>query len=152
MITAGEVQGYCAIWNESSMNMAARNEPAWYETIVPGALAVADNAFLNSHHNEFTASAFRHDGSLLVGSDDVGMWFEARLGETMPAYDIINGLHEYGALPVSFVMSDVTERWEGTGDGRVRFVERAVVNVVSICDRTRRAIPERGHGSRRDAQ
>ncbi len=132
MTSAGMIRGYCAIWNESSVNMAARNEASWYETIASNALVPAADLFLDAHHFEPSACAFRSDGTLQVGVDGTGFWFQAELAPTANGFDVIGGLREFCTLPVSFTMIGGTARWDTREGERVRTVSAATIISISI--------------------
>lgn len=131
-MSAGMICGYAALWNVVSQNLAERGDAPWYEKIEAGALVPAADLYVNSHHLAFSACAFRADSTLQVGIDGVGLWFEADLAATAHGFDIGNAMRRYGALAVSFTMSDEAARSEYVAGERVRVVERATVHSISI--------------------
>ena len=77
-----------------------------FETIIPGALTLADDVVLDRHHLEFMPLASTRSGTLRCGLDQRGLWFEADLYARSGGYDVINGLRGGRSLAASFTMID----------------------------------------------
>lgn len=112
----GTVSGYAAIFNEISLDLAEKGEAPLFETIIPGALALAGDVVLDRHHLEFLPLASTRRGTLRCGLDFTGLWFEADLYARSGGYDVINGLRGGRSLAASFTMIDRHAEREGNLD------------------------------------
>jgi phage head maturation protease len=102
----GMVSGYAVIFNETSLDLAEKGEAPLFETILAGALTLADDVVLDRHHLEFMPLASTRSGTLRCGFDRMGLWFEADLRARSGGYDVINGLRGGRSLASSFTMVD----------------------------------------------
>ena len=125
MKSIGTIQGYAVVFGDVAEKPEERGA---YETIKPRDLTVSPKAFLDGNHFTFDACAFVTDGTLRIGEDDTGIYFEADLPETAAGFNSLNGLQEVLALGVSLSF----QATEAAYDGDIEAISRGTINSISI--------------------
>jgi phage head maturation protease len=114
-MTAGIVNGYAVVWDALSQDFSMRGASPRYEKIKKGALRIASDAVACVSHFRLTSFAFSSDGSLELGSDNVGLWFRATLPETRNGFGIRNGLTGGRCIGASVEIDERVARYDKAG-------------------------------------
>jgi HK97 family phage prohead protease len=115
------VRGYAAVYNSDSEWMGG-----FYEQIAPGAFdSVLDNdvrAYFN--HDENLLLGRVSSGTLRIGVDDRGLWYEVDMPNTSYANDLVELMKRGDVNQSSFAFLIERDRWEERGGKTYRIIEK----------------------------
>jgi uncharacterized protein len=137
---AKKVFGYAAKFNTRSENLGNEDRPL-YETIAPGAFdeALLDDvrALFNHDPNAILARSKGGSGSLRLGVDEVGLWYEFDAPDTQAGRDLMTSLQrgDIDQSSFSFTVGREGQEWEEarSDDGKV-IVSRTIKKVSRLYD------------------
>lgn len=121
---------YAALYNVPTL--ITEGTRSYYEVILPGAfdesLRNGDEVIGNINHENRHAFAKRSDGSLLLQSDDKGLFATAYLPATEPGEHVIRAKEQKRIKGTSFQFDTVKSRTRPDG-----VVERVKVKLIDVC-------------------
>ncbi len=133
------VRGYAAKFGVRSENLGGKNWQ-FYETIERGAFdAVMENdvrALFNHDANLILARSKGGKGTLRMGVDDVGLWYEFDAPATRAGDDLLVSL-ERGDVDQSsfaFTVDREGQTWTERAEGEVKIAERMIKKVKRLYD------------------
>ncbi len=133
------VRGYAAVFDSQSANMGG-DKVSFYEVIKPGAFdgVLGDDvrALFNHDANLILARSKGGKGTLKVGVDERGLWYEFEAPDTQAGRDLIVSLKRGDVDQSSFafiVPKDGQEWVERTADGKT-VVTRTIKKVSRLLD------------------
>lgn len=134
------VRGYAAVFNSRSEILSDRNGP-FVELLAPGAFADRLNddvvATLNHDDNYILARSRGGSGSLQLGTDSTGLWFQFEAPNTSAGNDLVELMRRGDLDRCSFAFSVAPggDSWISEGKTRVRTIRKigrlADVSVVA---------------------
>jgi len=134
------VRGYAAKFNKESENLGTEKRQ-FKEIIMPGAFddALGDDirALFNHDPNQILARSKNGAGSLRVGSDETGLWYEFEAPDTQAGRDLVESLKrgDVDQSSFSFTVSRDGEKWEQeTAEGGVETIKRTITKVSRLYD------------------
>lgn len=134
-----KVFGYAAVFNSRSENLGSASSQ-FFETIEPGAFddVLKDDvrALFNHDPNAILARSKNGEGSLSLGIDDVGLWYEFEAPDTQHGRDLITSLKrkDVDQSSFSFTVSKEGQEWEESNDGEVTAYTRTIKKVSRLYD------------------
>jgi HK97 family phage prohead protease len=134
------VRGYAAVYNRESENLGSSNYQ-FYEIISPGAFDDVLNddvrALFNHESSAILARSKNGEGSLKIGVDSVGLWYEFEAPDTQVGRDLVTSLKrgDVDQSSFSFTVEKDGEKWESnqSGDGPVVY-KRTINKVARLYD------------------
>lgn len=134
------VRGYAAMFGKRSSNLGTENYQ-FYETIERGAFddVLKDDvrALFNHDSNLILARAREGKGTLTLGADDTGLWYEFEPdAEQTYARDLVRSLARGDVDQSSFAFSLLQEgqAWEEKTDGGKTIVNRTIKKISRLYD------------------
>ena len=133
------VRGYAAMFGKRSSNMGSENHQ-FYEIIERGAFedALKDDvrALFNHDPNLILARSKAGEGSLKIGTDDVGLWYEFTPPDTNAGRDLAESLKRGDIDQSSFAFSvnQDGQKWEEKSEGGKSSVLRTIKRVTRLYD------------------
>jgi len=134
------VRGYAAKFNSESENLGNDNYQ-FREILLPGAFDdVLDDdvrALFNHESSAILARSKGGEGSLRIGVDEVGLWYEFEAPDTQVGRDLVTSLRrgDVDQSSFSFTVSSDGQKWVETkvGDGPTR-VTRTISKIKRLFD------------------
>lgn len=134
-----KVRGYAAIYNQESENLGT-DRYQFREVIEPGAFddVLKDDvrALFNHNPSLILARSKNGEGTLKIGVDDVGLWYEFEAPDTQAGRDLMVSI-ERGDVDQSSFGFEVTregQKWEETADGDKTILKRTILKVSRLHD------------------
>lgn len=133
------VHGYAAVFGKRSSNLGWGSFE-FYEIIERGAFDDCLNgdvrALFNHDANLILARSKNGEGTLKIGADDVGLWYEFEAPDTNAGRDIVESLKRKDVDQSSFAFHLVKdgERWEETKEGDKTVAVRTIKKVERLYD------------------
>jgi HK97 family phage prohead protease len=135
-----KVRGYAAVFNRESENLGDA-EWQFREVIEPGAFDDVLNddvrALLNHDPNFILARSKAGTGTLTIGQDERGLWYEFDAPDTTAGRDLMESLRrgDIDQSSFSFSVQKDGQRWEETkdGDGRT-LIKRTITKIARLFD------------------
>lgn len=131
-----KVFGYAAKFNSRSDNLGSSSYQ-FYEIIQPGAFDDVLNddvrALLNHESSAILARSKAGVGSLKIGTDTIGLWYEFEAPDTQIGRDLITSLGrgDIDQSSFSFTVTKDGESWESTQEGDGPTVHTRTISKVS---------------------
>ena len=131
-----KVFGYAAKFNRESENLGS-TDWQFYETIQPGAFDEVLNddvrALFNHDPNAILARSKGGEGSLKLGVDDIGLWYEFEAPDTQAGRDLMRSLErgDIDQSSFSFQVNREDQTIVETNDGKGPTVLRRTINKVA---------------------
>lgn len=137
---SSKVFGYAAKFDTRSSNLGS-SDYQFFEIIQPGAFDDVLNddvrALFNHDSNAILARSKNGEGSLKIGVDAVGLWYEFEAPDTQVGRDLVTSLKrgDVDQSSFSFTVSRDGQKWEETkdGDGPTIFT-RTISKVSALFD------------------
>lgn len=134
------VRGYASMFNKESENLGS-DKYQFREIILPGAFDEVLNddvrALLNHDSNNILARSKNGQGSLRIGTDETGLWYEFEAPDTQVGRDLVTSLKrgDIDQSSFSFTVSRDGEKWEEekSEDGKT-FIKRTISKVARLFD------------------
>lgn len=134
------VFGYAAKFNTRSENLGS-DECQFFETILPGAFDDVLNddvrALFNHESDLILARSKNGEGTLKIGVDAVGLWYEFEAPDTTVGRDLLVSLRrgDIDQSSFSFSVSKDGQKWTETQDGEgPRIITRTISKVSRLYD------------------
>jgi HK97 family phage prohead protease len=135
-----KVRGYAAVYNRESENLGSENYQ-FREIIEPGAFdgVLKDDvrALLNHDPNFILARSKNGEGTLTIGTDETGLYYEFDAPDTQAGRDLTESLKrgDIDQSSFSFTVSKEGQKWEEKqeGDGPT-FLKRTITKVARLFD------------------
>jgi HK97 family phage prohead protease len=135
-----KVRGYAAVYGRESENLGS-NDYQFREIIEPGAFddVLKDDvrALLNHDPNFILARSKNGEGTLTIGTDDTGLFYEFDAPDTQAGRDLTESLRrgDIDQSSFSFTVSKEGQTWEEKqeGDGPT-FIKRTITKVARLFD------------------
>jgi len=130
------VFGYAAKFNRQSENLGSSNYQ-FYEIIEPGAFDDVLNddvrALFNHESSAILARSKNGQGSLKIGVDSVGLFYEFEAPDTQVGRDLVTSLKrgDVDQSSFSFTVSKEGEVWESSQDGDGPTIYKRTIKKVS---------------------
>jgi len=125
--TPHTVRGYAAKFSMES-EILGTGERQFRELIAPGAFDDALNddirALFNHDPNQILARSKNGEGSLRVGADGVGLWYEFELPDTTAGRDLRESLTRGDIDQSSFGFTVESDEWENRDNMLVRTISK----------------------------
>lgn len=134
-----KVRGYAAVFGKRSSNLGSDNYQ-FFEIINPGAFddVLKDDvrALFNHDPNFILARSKAGDGTLTIGSDSTGLWYEFTPPDTNAGRDLAESLKRGDVDQSSFAFSLTGDgqKWEETREGEKTVVVRTISKVSRLYD------------------
>ena len=135
-----KIRGHAAVFNRESENLGSST---WQfrEVIESGAFddVLKDDvrALLNHDPNFILARSKAGEGTLRIGTDDTGLWYEFDAPDTQAGRDLMESLKrgDIDQSSFSFTVAEGGDRWEETrvGEGPV-IAKRTITKVARLFD------------------
>jgi Caudovirus prohead serine protease len=129
----GKISGYCSLWGEISHDLSNGNGEPAYDQIRKDSIMFARDVRANYHHIRQACFASTGNASLQIGTDEVGVWFDASIPDDRYGYDILNGLGGGRWLSVSAELIDVSKHYDA--DSGSHIVCTAILSGLAIVQR-----------------
>lgn len=134
------IRGYAAVFNRESENLGTEKYQ-FHEVIEPGAFSdvLLDDvrALLNHDPNMILARSKAGEGTLRIGQDDTGLWYEFDAPDTQAGRDLLESLRrgDIDQSSFSFTVRKDGQKWEEKqeGDGPT-FTKRTITKVARLFD------------------
>ena len=134
------VKGYAAVFNSRSENLGSEGYQ-FFEIIEPGAFDGVLNddvrALFNHESSAILARSKNGEGSLQIGVDEIGLWYEFEAPDTQVGRDLVTSLKrgDVDQSSFSFTVGKDGQRWEEAkdGDGPVIFT-RTITSISRLYD------------------
>lgn len=136
---SAKVRGYASVFGKRSSNLGWGSFEL-YEIIERGAFddALGDDvrALFNHDSNLILARSKGGDGTLAIGTDDVGLWYEFEAPDTNAGRDLMVSIKRGDVDQSSFAFSLMKEGevWEETRDGEKTVAVRTIRKVHRLYD------------------
>jgi len=134
------VRGYAAKFNSRSENLGGSSHQ-FFEIIQPGAFDDVLNddvrALLNHESSAILARSKNGEGSLKIGTDETGLWYEFEAPDTQIGRDLVTSLKrgDIDQSSFSFTVEKEGESWESKQDGDGPMVHvRTIKKVARLYD------------------
>lgn len=135
-----KVRGYAAVFGKESENLG-NDQYQFREIIEPGAFSdvLGDDvrALLNHDPNFILARSKGGAGTLRIGQDDTGLWYEFDAPDTQAGRDLMESLKrgDIDQSSFSFTVKDNGQKWEETreGDGPT-IIKRTIQKIARLFD------------------
>jgi len=138
--SAQKIFGYAAKFNTRSENLGGESYQ-FYETIEPGAFDDVLNddvrALFNHDNNLILARSKNGEGTLKIGVDNVGLFYEFEAPDTQAGRDLVTSIKrgDVDQSSFSFQVDQNGQRWEETKDGDgPTIVNRTITKVKRLFD------------------
>jgi len=134
--TAPKVRGYAAKFNSRSENLGSADYQ-FYEVIEPGAFddVLGDDvrALFNHESSAILARSKNGEGSLSIGVDAVGLWYEFDAPDTQVGRDLVTSLKrgDVDQSSFSFTVSKDGQKWEETRQGEGPYIATRTISKVA---------------------
>jgi HK97 family phage prohead protease len=135
-----KVRGYAAVFNKESENLGSENYQ-FREIIEPGAFSdvLQDDvrALLNHDPNFILARSKGGEGTLSIGQDERGLWYEFDAPDTQAGRDLMESIRrgDIDQSSFSFTVAKGGQEWKETEDSEGRmFIQRTVTKVARLYD------------------
>ena len=131
-----KVFGYAAKFNTRSANLGS-SDYQFYEILLPGAFddVLLDDvrALFNHESSAILARSKNGEGSLKIGTDATGLWYEFEAPDTQVGRDLVTSLKrgDVDQSSFSFSVSKDGQKWEETKDGEGPTVFTRTISKVS---------------------
>lgn len=133
------IRGYAAVFNQESENLGTEDYEL-REVLSPGAFDDVLNddvrALFNHDSSLILARSKGGNGTLRIGTDDTGLWYEFEAPDTQAGRDLLVSL-ERGDVDQSsfgFTVSKEGQKWEETREGEKTKVLRTITKVSRLAD------------------
>lgn len=133
------VRGYAAMFGKRSQNLGFGSFE-FYEIIERGAFedALKDDvrALFNHDPNLILARSKNGEGTLTLGTDDVGLWYEFTPPDTTTGRDLKTSIArgDIDQSSFAFTMGKEGQKWEETRDGEKTIVVRTISKIQRLYD------------------
>jgi HK97 family phage prohead protease len=135
-----KVRGYASVFNRESENLGSENYQ-FREIIEPGAFddVLKDDvrALLNHDPNFILARSKNGEGTLTIGTDETGLWYEFEAPDTTAGRDLMESLKrgDIDQSSFSFTVRKDGQKWEEKqeGDGPT-IIKRTISKVARLFD------------------
>lgn len=133
---APTVRGYAAKFNSRSENLGSADYQ-FFEVIEPGAFdAVLQDdvrALFNHESSAILARSKNGEGSLAIGVDAVGLWYEFEAPDTQVGRDLVTSLMrgDVDQSSFSFTVDKDGQKWEETREGDGPYIATRTIKKVS---------------------
>jgi HK97 family phage prohead protease len=134
-----KARGYAAMFGKRSANLGTESYQ-FFEIIEPGAFddVLKDDvrALFNHDANLILARSKGGSGTLTIGSDSVGLWYEFELPDTQAGRDLGVSLKRGDVDQSSFAFSLLSEgqKWETKTEGERTIATRTIKKVARLYD------------------
>ena len=135
-----KVRGYAAVFNKESENLGSDNYQ-FREIIEPGAFSdvLKDDvrALLNHDPNFILARSKAGEGTLRIGQDETGLWYEFDAPDTQAGRDLMESLKrgDIDQSSFSFTVEKGGQKWEEKEDPEGRtFIKRTIQKIARLLD------------------
>jgi HK97 family phage prohead protease len=135
-----KVRGYAAVFNSESENLGSESYQ-FREIIEPGAFSdvLQDDvrALLNHDPNFILARSKGGEGTLTIGQDERGLWYEFDAPDTSAGRDLMESLKrgDIDQSSFSFTVSRDGQKWEEKQEGEgPTFLKRTITKVARLFD------------------
>lgn len=135
-----KVRGYAAVFNSESENLGSDNYQ-FREIIEPGAFSdvLQDDvrALLNHDPNFILARSKGGEGTLSIGQDERGLWYEFDAPDTQAGRDLMESLKrgDIDQSSFSFTVTRDGQKWEEKQEGEgPTFLKRTITKVARLFD------------------
>jgi HK97 family phage prohead protease len=131
------VRGYAAKFDARSENLGGSSQYQFYEIIKPGAFDDVLNddvrALFNHESSAILARSKGGVGSLTIGTDEVGLWYEFEAPDTQVGRDLVTSLKrgDVDQSSFSFTVNKDGEDWNSAQDGDGPMVHTRTIKKVS---------------------
>ncbi len=134
------VRGYAAVFNKASQNLGS-DQYQFIEIIEPGAFddVLGDDvrALLNHDPNFILARSKSGEGTLQIGTDATGLWYEFEAPNTQAGNDLVESIRrgDIDQSSFSFTVAESGQRWgeSKVGDGPTS-TKRTIAKVSRLYD------------------
>lgn len=134
------VRGYAAVFEKESENLGS-DQYQFREVIQRGAFdeVLADDvrALLNHDPNFILARSVNGEGTLKIGTDERGLWYEFEAPDTQAGRDLVTSMRrgDITQSSFSFRVGKEGQKWEERqeGDGPT-FIRRTITKVARLFD------------------
>lgn len=134
------IRGYAAKFNVESENLGSESYQ-FREIIEPGAFSDVLNddvrALLNHDPNFILARSKAGEGTLRIGQDDVGLWYEFEAPDTQAGRDLMESIRrgDIDQSSFSFTVQRDGQKWEEKQEGEgPTFIKRTIMKVARLFD------------------
>jgi HK97 family phage prohead protease len=130
------IRGYAAKFNSRSENLGGASHQ-FFEIIQPGAFddVLTDDvrALLNHESSAILARSRNGEGSLSIGVDETGLWYEFEAPDTQIGRDLVTSLKrgDIDQSSFSFTVEKSGESWESKQDGNGPMVHTRTISKVA---------------------
>jgi len=138
--SAPKVRGYAAKFDSLSENLGSEKYQ-FREIIKPGAFddVLGDDvrALFNHESSAILARSKNGEGSLRIGTDDVGLWYEFEAPDTQVGRDLVTSLKrgDVDQSSFSFTVSEDGQNWRETKDGDgPTIITRTITKIKRLFD------------------
>lgn len=134
-----KVRGYAAVFEKESDDLGYGNTEL-REVVSRGAFDAVLNddvrALFNHDPNFILARSKGGVGTLKIGADDVGLWYEFEPPTTNAGRDLVESMKRGDVDQSSFAFSVAKDgvRWEETTEGGRTFVRRTILKIERLFD------------------
>lgn len=131
-----KVFGYAAKFNTRSDNLG-NDDWQFYEVLLPGAFdgVLKDDvrALLNHESSAILARSKNGEGSLKIGTDETGLWYEFEAPDTQIGRDLVTSLErgDIDQSSFSFKVASDGVKWEEARDGDGPVIATRTISKVS---------------------
>lgn len=131
-----KVFGYAAKFNTESENLGS-GEWQIRETIEPGAFddVLMDDvrALFNHSDNHILARSRNGEGTLKLGVDDTGLWYEFEAPDTQSGRDLMTSIQrgDVDQSSFSFTVAEGGQRWEERQDGEGPVISKRTITKIA---------------------
>jgi HK97 family phage prohead protease len=133
----GTVRGYASVFGVRSENLGMPDYPI-FEVIAKGAFdaVLGDDvrALFNHDPNAILARSKDGKGTLKLGVDEVGLWYEFDLPDTTLGRDLKQSLERGDIDQSSFAFEVSGQAWESVTDGDKKITVRTIKSVKRLYD------------------
>lgn len=137
--TVRKVHGYAAMFGKRSSNLGSATTQ-FFEIIEPGAFTdvLLDDvrALFNHDANLILARSKAGAGSLTLGQDATGLWYEFEAPDTQPGRDLMVSLArgDIDQSSFAFSLTPEGEKWEEVREGDQTIIVRTIRRVERLYD------------------
>jgi hypothetical protein len=130
-----KVRGYAAKFNVESENLGSEDFQ-FIETIAPGAFddVLKDDvrALFNHDPSAVLARSKNGEGTLTLGVDETGLWYEFEAPDTQAGRDLVTSIErgDVDQSSFSFIVGEKGQKWEETKDGEGPTITRRMITKI----------------------
>ena len=134
------IRGYAAVFNQESENLGNNNTYDFREVLSPDAFNDVLNddvrALFNHDPNLLLARSKAGTGTLSLGIDETGLWYEFDAPDTQYARDLLVSLQrgDVDQSSFGFTVNKDGETWEETERDGVSYIKRTITRVSRLYD------------------